>query len=177
MSEKNKFLHCTVWGSGSLSISETVHDTRTWLWSPLMILNFLWCYPPGVYCPDPSGINLLKVNNRTSRTRCEICFTPCSSVSFLNFEHVITGWGVTLAFWIRLCNVSWMKSQPLQLIYQVFQKKLHIILNLYKLTLRHDIWKIFWRYKIPSLRNIFAKFPSDITTLSFFIEIWIYQVK
>ena len=63
----------------------------------------------------PAGIYLLKVNNR-NRTRCEICskltikiperrhwhrsgifivnfehFTPCSSVSIVNFEHVITG--------------------------------------------------------------------------------------
>ena len=56
-------------------------------------------------------------------------------------------------------------------------KKLYIILNLHKLTLRHDIWKIFSRYKKPSLRNIFAKFRSDITTLSVFIKTWIYQVK
>ena len=65
-------------------------------------------------------IHLLKVNNRNSRTRCEICskltikipeprhwasfwylycycylstyFTPCSCVSIVNFEHVIPGW-------------------------------------------------------------------------------------
>ena len=64
-----------------------------------------------------AGIYLLKVNNRNSRTRFEICsklaiktperrqlccsdifivnfkyFTPCSSVSSVNFEHAITGW-------------------------------------------------------------------------------------
>ena len=39
----------------------------------------------------PAGIYLLRVNNRNARTRCEICskFTPCSSVSIVNFEHVI----------------------------------------------------------------------------------------
>ena len=60
---------------------------------------------------------LLKINNRNTRTRCEICpkltrktperrqwrrsgvsivnfeyFTPCSNVSTVNFEHIITGW-------------------------------------------------------------------------------------
>ena len=55
-------------------------------------------------------IYLLKVNNRNSGTRCEICskltitsfwclycslwtyFTPCSSVSIFNLEHVIADW-------------------------------------------------------------------------------------
>ena len=58
----------------------------------------------------PAGIYLLKVNNRNTRTRCEICsnltikipvgrsgifivklwtyFTPCSTVSIVDFEHV-----------------------------------------------------------------------------------------
>ena len=66
----------------------------------------------------PPGIYLLKINNRNTRIRCEICskltikiperrqwrrsgvfiinfktyFTPCSSVSIVNFEHVIAGW-------------------------------------------------------------------------------------
>ena len=48
----------------------------------------------------PAGIYLLKVNNRNTRTRCEICskltintsFTPCSSVSIVNFEQVNDGW-------------------------------------------------------------------------------------
>ena len=62
-------------------------------------------------------------------------------------------------------------------LYRVSQKKLYIILNRYKWTLRHAIWKIFLRYRKLYLRNVFAKFRSDITTLSVFIEIWIYQVK
>ena len=53
----------------------------------------------------PAGIYRLRVNNRNTRTRCEICtkltikvsviivnfkhITPCSSVSVVNFEHVI----------------------------------------------------------------------------------------
>ena len=61
----------------------------------------------------PAGIYLLKVNNRNTRTKCEICskltvkisasfwyfycwlwtyFTHCSSVSIVNFEHVFAGW-------------------------------------------------------------------------------------
>ena len=55
---------------------------------------------------------MLKVNNRNIRGRCEICSkltgfvlvsllltldifqTRCSSVSIINFEHVITGWAI-----------------------------------------------------------------------------------
>ena len=44
-----------------------------------------------------------EVNNRNTRTRCEICwkltikilwtyFTPCYSVSIVNFEHVYASW-------------------------------------------------------------------------------------
>ena len=35
----------------------------------------------------PSSLYLLKVNNRNTRTGCEVC-----CVSMVNFEHVITGW-------------------------------------------------------------------------------------
>ena len=72
--------------------------------------------------PIPSGIYLLKVGNRNARTRYEICSeltikTPtrrqwrrfgvfmfkfehisCSSVSIVNFEHVIAGWDVPFLF-------------------------------------------------------------------------------
>ena len=47
----------------------------------------------------PAGNCMFKVNNRNTRTRCEICskltityFTPCSSVSIVNFEQVNAGW-------------------------------------------------------------------------------------
>ena len=53
---------------------------------------------------------MFKVNNRSTRTRCEICsnltiktperrqyFTTCSSVSIINFEHVIAGWECPLS--------------------------------------------------------------------------------
>ena len=42
---------------------------------------------------------MFKVNNKNTRTICEICskltityFTPCSSVSIVNFEQVNGGW-------------------------------------------------------------------------------------
>ena len=46
---------------------------------------------------NSAGIYLLKVNNRNTRWRCEIYsnltyFTPCSSVSIVNFEHVDADW-------------------------------------------------------------------------------------
>ena len=51
----------------------------------------------------PAGIYPLNVNERNTRTRCEICskltiktpkrrLTPCSCVSFINFEHVNAGY-------------------------------------------------------------------------------------
>ena len=39
---------------------------------------------------------VVKVNNRNTRTRCEICFKSCSSVSIVNFEHVIATWAMLL---------------------------------------------------------------------------------
>ena len=41
---------------------------------------------------------MFKVNNRNTRTRweIEIYFTPCSSVSIVNFEQANTGWGSKL---------------------------------------------------------------------------------
>ena len=62
-------------------------------------------------CDIPVGICLLKVNNRNPRTRCEICSkltiaTPerrhwrRSSVSIVNFEHVIAGWDFQLVYTI-----------------------------------------------------------------------------
>ena len=77
-----------------------------------MIGTLSYLFPPGIY--------LFKVNNRNTRTRCAICskltiktserrqycrsgvfivnfehishLVPCSSVSSVNFEHVIAGW-------------------------------------------------------------------------------------
>ena len=57
---------------------------------------------------NPPGIYLLKVNNRNTRIRFEICskltiktltyFTSCSSVSFVNFEQVNAGWDYAYQF-------------------------------------------------------------------------------
>ena len=73
--------------------------------SILTILNFqskvfqsvrmVWC----MLCSEILAANyMFKVNNINTRTRCEICskltirtyFTPCSSVSIVNFEQVNT---------------------------------------------------------------------------------------
>ena len=69
---------------------------------------------------NPGGNVMFKVNNRNTRTRSEICsrltmkttgrcqwrrsngfivkfehiFTPCSSVSIVNFEQAIAGWEI-----------------------------------------------------------------------------------
>ena len=77
-------------------------------WSPILSCH-AWATPTGIY--------LLKFNNRNTRTRCKICFkfnkkdtrmtpgvalvsllltlnifTPRPSVSIVNFEHIIPGW-------------------------------------------------------------------------------------
>ena len=49
---------------------------------------------------NPADIYLLKINNRNTKRRCEICSkltiktteTRCSSVSIFSFEHVYAGW-------------------------------------------------------------------------------------
>ena len=60
----------------------------------------------------PANIYLFKVDNRNTRKRCEICskltikipewltlniFHTCSTVSVVNFEHVIAGWDTSLS--------------------------------------------------------------------------------
>ena len=66
------------------------------------------------YSSPLAGIYLVKVNNRNTGTRCECqwrrsgvyivnfkyIFTPCSSVSIVNFEHVIARW----AYYERLLS-------------------------------------------------------------------------
>ena len=39
---------------------------------------------------------MLTVNNKDTRTTPIAYFTSCSSVSIVNFEHVIAGWVVSL---------------------------------------------------------------------------------
>ena len=67
----------------------------------------------------PAGIYLLKVNNRNTRTKCEICSkltinTPCSSVSIANFEQVNAGWVITAHFFdfvVLLPNLYLLKGE------------------------------------------------------------------
>ena len=97
------FLLCETF---SMKHSLPVNTTKDVL---IMLMRSIKLYPAGIY--------LLKVNNRNTRTRCEICskliikyqnnalasfrylycwlwtyFTPCSIVSIVNFEHVFGGW-------------------------------------------------------------------------------------
>ena len=74
-------------------------------------------YQMSYYDTSPVGIYLLKVNNRNTRARCQLCSkltiktserrhwrrsgvfivnfehkSPCSSISIVNFEHIFAGW-------------------------------------------------------------------------------------
>ena len=46
---------------------------------------------------------MLKVNNKDTRTTPLAYFTPCSSVSIVNFKHVIAGWEVS---WFYTCGTN-----------------------------------------------------------------------
>ena len=92
----------------------------------------------------PAGNYMFKVDNRNTRTRCEICskltmkiperrqwrFTPCSSIS-INFKQVN-------ANWVRLKT----KQQS-----EISQAKRYILYNsgnivcFYRFFLRKNIWK------------------------------------
>ena len=75
-----------------------------------------------MFVHSPAGINLLKVNSRNTRNRVGnmfkiwTYFTLCSSVSIVNFKHVIAGWEVDTFQEISLilisrCNVN-LKTNP-----------------------------------------------------------------
>ena len=75
------------------------HNYYFFIWSIDLIRNKFDNLPVGIY--------LLQVNNRNTRTKCEICskltrlqndgviiehiLSPCSSVSIVNFEHAMAG--------------------------------------------------------------------------------------
>ena len=63
-----------------------------------------------------AGVYQLKVNNRNTRTRYEICsyFTPCSNVSVFNFEQVNAGWGNTTRHTISPFYVNDLFLYPLE---------------------------------------------------------------
>ena len=75
-------------------------------------------------CSHPaSRIYVLKLSNRNTRARCEICskltiktpFTPRSSVSNVNFEHVIASCvGVSLWHQKRKIITLWLISNRIQ---------------------------------------------------------------
>ena len=127
----------------------------------------------------PAGIYLLKVNNRNTKTKCEISskliinrperrhwrnfklwtsFTPCSSVSIVNFEQVIAGRAVeskmTVLFssellWKSKCEMIWYGeisfSVPSQtpLTLKIGKK------GFLNMDMQHIIWKkIFCKFEI-----------------------------
>ena len=93
-----------------LQIKLPTNDKTISLMMTLYKIGFLFQSTPYY----PVGIYLLKVNDRNTRTRCEICskliiktperrhsciycqlwayLTPCYIVSIVNFEHAIAGW-------------------------------------------------------------------------------------
>ena len=98
---------------------------------------------PQFQAATPACIYLLKVNNRNTRTRCEIClkwtyfwtyFTPFSSVSIVNFEHVIVGWVLFLEKARTKKEASCICNDYIELKNRknVFQEKQRHIRNLVK---------------------------------------------
>ena len=58
---------------------------------------------------------MLKVNNKDTRmTPMETYSTPCSSVSIVNFEHVIAGW--------EQCNIAKLHNESSPKFLELFQK-------------------------------------------------------
>ena len=84
----------------------------------------------------PAGNYMLKVNNRNTTTRCEICskltkkiperrqayFTPCASVSIVNFEQVNAGWSSVSIVNFEQVNASWEDYQKYDksILYKVY---------------------------------------------------------
>ena len=50
---------------------------------------------------------MFKVNNKDTRTY----FTPCSSVSIVNFEQVKNGWGVCLKCFVNDCRLAFIDER------------------------------------------------------------------
>ena len=94
----------------------------------------------------PAGVYLLKVNIRNTRTRCEISqtqtgtgvvlifllflfsysrcsyFSPCSSVSIVNFEHLIAGWA---SEWLGISpDILALLTESLQKHFDTFKFKI-----------------------------------------------------
>ena len=73
---------------------------------------------------------------------------------------------------IMLTNqiIRLLKEAVVQQKYRLSQKKLCIILNLYKLTLRHAIWKMFSRTKNHHLETYLLNCEAISPLFPFFIE-------
>ena len=98
-----------------------------------------------------AGICLLKVNNRNTRASFEICsvtnkdtrttpmalfwclfcylwasFTPCSSVSIVNFQHVIASWVFRLNVLIQSFSIKKTTQKKIKFFYQKGKKALKL---------------------------------------------------
>ena len=61
-------------------VTSSNNESFIFLLKESLMENFIFLY----WVWNPVGIYLLKVNNRNTRTRCEIC----SGVFIVNFEHI-----------------------------------------------------------------------------------------
>ena len=95
-----------------------------------------------------AGIYLLKVNHRNTKTRCEICskltlknFTPCSSISIVNFEQVNANW-ICIAYQkteTHIPKTIWWDPGPetvkyLKVVFAIF------FANLFCMSKREHLW-------------------------------------
>ena len=129
---------------------------------------------------------MFNVNNRNTRTRCEICsklttkiperrhgvvwtyFTPCSSDSIVNFERVNAGWDRYMRhFILDLKNIQALNKQKTRYYYTIIQKNLIWILHcsswmfFYYVTgeINRLYWNNYWFLSFVYLENFFF-FPK-----------------
>ena len=57
------------------------------------------------YTPDPAGIYLLKVNNRNTRTRCEISL-KLTIKTLVDFDQVNARWGLSEHLLGIFCSIN-----------------------------------------------------------------------
>ena len=123
------------------------------------------------YDTFPFGNYMFKVNDRRIRTRCEIyskltikkpeqsyCylwthFTPCSSVSIVNFEQINAGWVLTLQ---KLTLLKWMRY--------IFENKHFKPWLNYKCN-RKTMWRLYF-----NLGEAFLL--SDMASFGFIDSLW-----
>ena len=133
---------------------------------------------------------MFKVNNRNTKTRCEICFKvtiktperrhfiPCSSVSIVNFERVNADWLYCFAkklhyryltgFWIHLWG-SWVTLNGNVLISSMILNPFDIAR---KLNVRKDVQK---KPTMSSERLMYVKFTPCVQGAQSF-QLWFFNI-